>query len=263
MGTPLAIVDAFTARAFGGNPAAVCVLAHAADEDWMQRVAAEMNLAETAFLAPRADGWALRWFTPTVEVPLCGHATLASAHLLWESGRLAAAAPAVFHTRTSGVLRCTRADDGWIHMDFPARPVAAAALPAGVAAALGATIAFTGRAGEDFLVELADAAAVRGLAPDHAALARSLGAGVVVTARGDQGYDAVSRYFAPGYGITEDPVTGAAHCMLAPYWSAKLGRAELRCWQASRRGGEVRVRHDGARVRLTGQAVTTLRGELA
>jgi PhzF family phenazine biosynthesis protein len=262
MGTPLAIVDAFTAQSFGGNPAAVCVLARAADEDWMQRVAAEMNLAETAFLAPRADGWALRWFTPVVEVPLCGHATLASAHFLWESGRLPPGEPAVFHTRASGVLRCTRSD-GWIHMDFPARPVTAAPLPAGVAAALGAAPAFTGAAGEDFLVELADAAAVRKLAPEHAALARLLAAGVVVTAPGDDGYDVVSRYFAPGYGITEDPVTGAAHCMIAPHWSARLGRTELRCWQASRRGGEVRVRHDGERVRLTGQAVTTLRGELA
>lgn len=261
MSLPICVVDAFTTEKFRGNPAAVCVLSTAASEEWMQRVAAEMNLSETAFLVPQADGWALRWFTPVAEVALCGHATLASAHALWESGRLAPDAPARFHTRQSGVLMCVQRE-GRIEMDFPARPATAAELPADLAEALGVTPVWTGRSAYDFLCELEDEATVRVLRPDHAALAKLPVRGVIVTARGSGEHDFVSRFFAPGVGVTEDPVTGSAHCTLAPFWAARLGRSQLRGWQASARGGEVRVRLEGDRVVLGGNAVTVWRGEL-
>lgn len=262
MSLPICVVDAFTTEKFRGNPAAVCLLSAAANEDWMQRVAAEMNLSETAFLVPQAKGWGLRWFTPKAEVALCGHATLASAHALWESGRLAADAPAVFHTRQSGVLTCVQRE-GRIEMDFPARPAAATELPAGLVEALGAKPVWTGRGAYDYLCELADEAAVRVLRPDHAALAKLPVRGVIVTARGSGEHDFVSRFFAPGVGVAEDPVTGSAHCTLAPFWAQRLGKTSLRAWQASARGGEVRVRLEDDRVVLGGNAVTVWRGELA
>ena len=227
----------------------------------MQRVAAEMNLSETAFLSPRLDGWGLRWFTPAVEVALCGHATLASAHTLWESGRLAADQPARFHTEQSGVLTCVRRSTG-IAMDFPARIAEAAPIPAGLAEALGSAPVWVGRSAYDYLCELPDEATVRGLKPDLGALARLPVRGVIVTAKGGGGFDLVSRFFAPGAGVAEDPVTGSAHCTLAPYWAAKLGRCILRAWQASARGGEVRLELAGDRVWLEGNAVTVWRGEL-
>jgi PhzF family phenazine biosynthesis protein len=255
-------IDAFTARPFAGNPAAVCLLPEARDAAWMQQVAAEMNLSETAFLVRRADGYELRWFTPTVEVDLCGHATLASAHALWEWGELRPDETARFHTR-SGLLTAERAGD-WIEMDFPAVPAEPAAAPAGLAEALGARPVAVGRGALDYLLELESEAAVRGLRPDFAALEK-VGAGcVTVTARSDAPeFDFVSRFFAPESGIPEDPVTGGAHCVLGPYWSKKLGKTEFLAYQASARGGVVRVRLAGERVKLGGQAVTVVRGELA
>ena len=261
MSLPICVVDAFAAEKFQGNPAAVCLLPAPADPVWMQKVAAEMNLPETAFITPRADGWGLRWFTPTVEVELCGHATLASAHALWGSGRLAEGLPARFHTMESGELVCTRRD-GWIEMDFPSCPAAPTDIPAGLAEALGAVPVHVGRSRYDHLCELSDEAAVRGLRPDLAGLARLPARGIIVTARGGGEHDFVSRFFAPSVGVPEDPVTGSAHCTLAPWWAAKLGRTEMRGWQASARGGEVRVRVAGDRVFLGGRAVTVWDGEL-
>lgn len=254
-------VDAFSSAPFAGNPAAVCVLPEARTDAWMQRVAAEMNLAETAFLSPCPDGYGLRWFTPAVEVDLCGHATLASAHVLWETGALAAAETARFHTR-SGLLTALRRDD-WIELDFPATPAEPCAAPAGLAEALGASPLFVGRSRFDLLVELADEAAVRGLRPDFGRLARIEARGVIVTSRSsDPARDFVSRFFAPQSGIDEDPVTGSAHCCLAPFWGARLGQGALLARQVSLRGGELRLELAGERVRIQGQAVTVLRGEL-
>lgn len=250
-------VDAFTDRPFHGNPAGVCVLPAPAGAAWMQRVAAEMNLSETAFLVPRGAGdFDLRWFTPAVEVDLCGHATLASAHVLWERGYLAAEREAIFHTK-SGTLRAVREDDGGITMDFPAEPVAPVPEPPGLAAALGVRPRATARNRMDLLVELADADAVRSLTPDVSALSRLDARGIIVTAPGDA-HDFVSRFFAPRVGIAEDPVTGSAHCALGPYWAERLNRPDLVGFQASARGGVVRVRPEGDRVWIGGQAVTVM-----
>jgi PhzF family phenazine biosynthesis protein len=255
-------VDAFTNKPFAGNPAGVCILPKAADEAWMLNVAREMNLAETAFLVPQRDGYDLRWFTPAVEVDLCGHATLASAHVLWEDRHLKPDVQARFHTR-SGLLTADRRD-AWIELDFPATPAAPASLPAGLSDAIGAKAQFVGRSKFDYLVELESEDVVRRLKPDLGAIARIEARGVIVTSRtnGTSKYDFVSRFFAPQAGVPEDPVTGSAHCALAPYWAAKLGKKELVAFQASTRGGEIRLRLVGDRVRLGGQAVTVLRGEL-
>ena len=256
-------VDAFTDRPFAGNPAAVCVLPGPADEGWMQAVAREMNLAETAFLyrRPAGDGFALRWFTPTTEVDLCGHATLASARVLWDEGHLPPGETARFHTR-SGLLTAERRG-AWIELDFPAEPPDAADAPPGLAAALGATPQYVGRNRFDYLVEVESAAAVRALRPDFTALRSVPTRGVIVTAPSDDpAFDFVSRFFAPRAGIDEDPVTGSAHCCLGPFWGARLGKEPLTGYQASARGGVVRVRLAGARVLLGGQTVTVLRGEL-
>jgi PhzF family phenazine biosynthesis protein len=262
MGQVLYQVDAFTDRRFAGNPAAVSLLAAAAQERWMRDVAAEMNLSETAFLVPRADGsFDLRWFTPTVEIDLCGHATLASAHVLWETGTLAPEARAAFHTR-SGLLTATRSG-AWISMDFPATPESPADAPPALTAALGVPPGYVGRNVFDYLVEVASEDVVRRLAPDLALLKTVEARGVCVTARATTpGFDFVSRFFGPASGIDEDPVTGSAHCCLGPYWSRKLGRPELVGYQASARGGTVRVRNAGERVQLGGQAVTVMRVEL-
>ena len=254
-------VDAFTTTPFAGNPAAVCVLPAFPDPAWMQALAREMNLSETAFLVRRGGDFDLRWLTPTVEVDLCGHATLAAAHVLWEDEHLPIDADARFHTR-SGLLRASRRGD-WIEMDFPAEPAAPVPAPPELLAALGVHPEWTGRNRMDWLVLLADAAAVRAAAPDFGALRRSTTRGVMVTAPASDGvHDFVSRFFAPAAGVDEDPVTGSAHCALAPFWSERLGRAELTGYQASARGGVVRVRTAGDRVRLGGQAITVLRGEL-
>ena len=254
-------VDAFTGKPFAGNPAAVCILAEPATIEWMKNVAAEMNVSETAFLVPRADEFDLRWFTPAVEVDLCGHATLASAHVLWESGRLAVEAEARFHTR-SGLLTARR-EGTWIQMDFPAEPAQAVQSPPELTEALGVEPTFVGKNRFDYLVEVASAATVHELRPNIALLETLEGRGVIVTSRSDTGtHDFVSRFFAPNAGINEDPVTGSAHCCLGPFWAEKLGRDSLVGYQASRRGGVVKVQLVGNRVLLGGQAVTVLRGEL-
>jgi PhzF family phenazine biosynthesis protein len=261
MTQPIYQVDAFTDRPFAGNPAAVCILAEPRDDRWMQQVAAEMNLSETAFLLQHADGWNLRWFTPTVEVDLCGHATLASAHVLWEQGLLAPDEQARFHTR-SGLLTADRSGD-WIELDFPVKPATPAEPPAGLIDALGVEPRTVGRNAWDYIVEVDSEATLRALDPDHARL-KTLGVrGIIVTSRADEArYDFVSRFFAPGSGIDEDPVTGSAHCCLAPFWSSRLDRTEFLAYQASARGGVLRVRLAGDRVKLGGQAVTVLRGAL-
>jgi PhzF family phenazine biosynthesis protein len=258
---PLFQVDAFTDQPFGGNPAAVCLLDSPRDPGWMQQVAAEMNLSETAFLSPQAEGWDLRWFTPAVEVDLCGHATLASAHVLWESGRLAQNQPARFHTR-SGQLTCHRLG-AWIEMDFPAKAEEEAEEPPELADALGVPLEYVGRNQFDYLVEVASERAVRELQPDHARLRRLPVRGIIVTSRSEADkFDFISRFFAPGSGIDEDPVTGSAHCALGPFWAKRLGKATFVAFQASARGGVVKVRVEGDRVLLGGQAVTVMRGEL-
>ena len=257
-------VDAFAERPFGGNPAAVCVLSDEMDDAFLQHVAGELNLSETAFLMREGSAWRLRWFTPTVEVDLCGHATLASAHALWESGREALEARIDFETR-SGRLSAARRGAA-IELDFPAEPADACDLPPDLLAALGAAGAkWTGRNRLDWVVELASERDVVSLRPEFPRLARAGGParGVIVTAASERpGVDFVSRYFAPAAGIDEDPVTGSAHCCLGPLWSARLGRAELVGHQVSARGGIVGVRTAGSRVALSGRAVTVTRGEL-
>jgi PhzF family phenazine biosynthesis protein len=256
-------VDAFTDTPFRGNPAAVCLLPSERDATWMQLVAREMNLAETAFLLRRKDGFALRWFTPTVEVDLCGHATLASAHVLWEEGHLPAGETARFHTR-SGLLTAARRD-GRIWLDFPALPETPAEAPEGLVRALGAPIRYFGVNPIDSLAEVDSEETLSGLRPDLGALRTLGGRGLIVTSKGRGGaggYDFASRFFAPGAGIDEDPVTGSAHCCLGPFWGARLGKTELTGYQASARGGFVTVRCRGERVDLGGNAVTVLRGKL-
>jgi PhzF family phenazine biosynthesis protein len=261
MPTPCYQIDAFTDRPFSGNPAAVCLLDRDVDDDWMQNVAAEMNLAETAFLQPRGDAWSLRWFTPEVEVDLCGHATLASAHALWTEANIAHDRPLQFHTR-SGLLTCTRRGDR-IAMDFPSLPVDQVPPKQELLDALGTSASWTGRTRFDDVVLLDDASTLRSLKPDMRRVKDCTTRGVMVTAPSDDPRaDFVSRFFAPGVGIDEDPVTGSAHCCLGPFWSARLGRSELVGYQASRRGGYVGTRSLGDRVELSGNAVTVLRGEL-
>ena len=254
-------VDAFSEGPFTGNPAAVCILAEAREPRWMQSVALEMNLSETAFLVPREGGFDLRWFTPAVEVELCGHATLASAHVLWEDGYLPARATAHFFTKR-GELTATRSGD-IIELDFPVKAAEPTGDPPDLAAALGAPVRDIARNRFDWLARLDDDATVRRLTPDFRALGRLGVRGVIATAEATStGHDFVSRFFAPGSGIDEDPVTGSAHCFLAPYWARRLGKSELVGYQASARGGVVRTRLVGDRVKLGGRAVTVLRGEL-
>ncbi len=255
------LIDAFTEVPFGGNPAGVCLLEQPASDEWMQSVATEMNQAETAFLVPEQDGFRLRWFTPTVEVDLCGHATLASAHFLWEKRLLKARSTAKFLTR-SGLLTATR-KDGWIHLDFPATEPEECEPPPYLLAAFKALGAPVSRSRFDYLIVLDKAAAVRALQPDYRMLRQVETRGVIVTAPGDRpGVDFVSRFFAPAAGVDEDPVTGSAHCTLAPYWATRLGRDSLVGYQESRRGGTVRVERKGDRVLLGGKAVTVVKGSL-
>jgi PhzF family phenazine biosynthesis protein len=263
---PLLHVDAFTDVRLRGNPAAIVILDEPRDHDWLQSVGAEMNLSETAFLTRGSDGdaWGLRWFTPTVEVELCGHATLASAHALWELGLAPDDAPIAFDTR-SGRLTAARAGDR-IELDFPALPVTAAPAPPEVLAALGVpagVVEFAGRRsnGYGFLV-VADAAQVRSVAPDFAQLARNSDTWLVTAPSDDPRYDFVSRFFAPAQGINEDPVTGSAHCLLGPYWCERLGKKIVTGLQASARTGVVECEPQGDRVKLRGHAVTVVRGEL-
>jgi len=264
MTIPIVQVDAFTAQPFAGNPAAVCILPAMKDVTWMQHVAREMNLAETAFLQRRGgDGsdFDLRWFTPAVEVDLCGHATLASAHVLWETGQLAVTAIARFHTR-SGLLTATRRGD-WIDLDFPLMPVTAVGAPPGLSEALGVTPRYVGRSRFDILVQVESEPIVRDLKPDFRQLATVDARGVIVTSRATStDHDFVSRFFAPQSGIDEDPVTGSAHCCLAAFWRTELGKDRFVARQLSARGGVLQLQIVGDRVRIGGQAVTVLRGEL-
>ncbi|HLG75092.1 MAG TPA: PhzF family phenazine biosynthesis protein [Ktedonobacteraceae bacterium] len=264
MGIAMIQADAFTDRPFAGNPAAVCVLPEPRNAEWMQDVASEMNLSETAFLVPREDGFDLRWFTPLTEVELCGHATLASAHVLWEQGYLKPEDVARFHT-LSGLLTARR-DGEWIELDFPATPPQPAEAPEGLLAALGLTEASVHSVGQsrfDYLVEVVSEELVSALKPNFSQLQTIPTRAIIVTSRASRpGYDFVSRVFAPRLGIDEDPVTGSAHTCLAPYWCQKLERDTLVGYQASHRGGIVRVRLDGDRVLLGGRAVTVLRADL-
>jgi len=263
MAIPIFQVDAFTETPFKGNPAGVCLLRGPADAAWMQSVAAEMNLAETAFPLPEGDGFRLRWFTPMVEVNMCGHATLATAHVLWEQGVLAASREARFET-LSGLLTARR-DGDLIELDFPARPP----LPKPpdwadvVVGALGIRPVYIGMSAEDILIEAADEETVCSIKPDFAAL-RSLPArGFIITSRSaDKRFDFVSRFFAPALGIDEDPVTGSSHTVLVPYWAGRLGKKSFTAYQASARGGILYLRHAGDRVRIAGRAVTVIKGEI-
>ncbi len=264
MGVPLYQVDSFTEQPFGGNPAGVCLLPGPAEEGWMRAVAREMNLSETAFLHAEGDGYRLRWFTPAVEVDLCGHATLASAHVLWSEGRAGTGEELRFYTK-SGLLTA-RWRDPEIELDFPARPQEPVTDPdvrERLCRAVGVPPVYLGRSRDYYLAVVGSADSVRALRPDIGLLRELDIRGVIVTARDDGGnYDFVSRFFAPGMGIDEDPVTGAAHCCLGPYWGAELGKDELVGYQVSARGGAVRVKLSGDRVLLGGRAVTVFKAEL-
>ena len=259
-------VDAFTDRPFLGNPAAVCLVAEPRDHVWMQQVALEMNQSETAFVTARSDGdFDLRWFTPTTEVDLCGHATLASAHVMWEEHVLSRTSAIRFHTR-SGVLTARRLEHR-IEMDFPAQPEVATQPPQDLVEALGVTPDYVGRNESDYLIALTSESAVRAVRPDFRRLAGVPMRGVMITAAGSSRvasprYDFVSRFFGPAVGIDEDPVTGSAHCCLGPFWQRRLGRDRLVGFQASSRGGYVGLWVRGGRVSLSGQAVTVFRAEL-
>ena len=259
--TRLFQVDAFTDQPFAGNPAAVCFLDQPRADDWMQSVASEMNLSETAFVIASEDGFDLRWFTPTCEVDLCGHATLASAHALWSTETVDEAQPIRFHTK-SGVLVCSRQGD-IIEMDFPAVPVEPAEMPTGLVEALGAAPVYCGRSRLDVLLEFASEDEVRSLQPDFAKLRKIPARGVIATSQsGDPDFDFMSRFFAPAVGVDEDPVTGSAHCSLGPFWGARLGKDDMTALQASSRSGVVAIRVSKDRVVLGGRAVTVFEGQL-
>jgi PhzF family phenazine biosynthesis protein len=263
MAIPIYQVDAFAEEPFKGNPAGVCLLPGPADPAWMQNVAAEMNLAETAFPLAEGDGFRLRWFTPKTEVKLCGHATLATAHILWESGRLAPDREARFET-LSGRLTARR-DGGLVELDFPARPPRPEppAWADAVAGALGIKPRAIVSSEEDILFEALDEAAVRTVEPDLGVLRALPARGVIVTSRSaDRRFDFVSRFFAPAVGVDEDPVTGSSHTVLAPYWAARLGKTSFTAYQASARGGILHLRLIGDRVKIAGRAITVIKGEL-
>ena len=261
MTIPVIQVDAFTDMPFRGNPAAVCLLSEPKGDAWMQAVGTEMNLSETAFLTIDGDGYRLRWFTPKVEVDLCGHATLASAHVLWSEGRVPSNQPIRFYTR-SGMLTASLIGDR-IELDFPLESPTENPPSPGLVEALGVPPKYVGKNRFDFLVEVGSEDTVRRMTPSFAQLAQVEARGVIVTARSaGQGFDFVSRFFAPRAGINEDPVTGSAHCCLGPYWQQRLQKSEFVAYQASARGGVIHVRVDGNRAILGGQAVTVLRGEL-
>lgn len=254
-------VDAFTDKLFGGNPAAVCWLEQEADPVWMQSVAAEMNLSETAYVRRLDEGLELRWFTPTVEVDLCGHATLATAHALWDGKVLSRDEPLRFHTR-SGLLTCV-ANGEFIELDFPSTPPTSCEAPLALLDGLGATPSYVGRSRFDCLAVFDSAEAVRQLRPDFRLLEQVEARGVIITAPADTPqFDFVSRFFAPNVGVDEDPVCGSAHCCLAPYWAERLGKTKLMANQVSQRGGVLKLEARGDRVTLGGQAVTVWRGEL-
>jgi predicted PhzF superfamily epimerase YddE/YHI9 len=255
------VVDAFTDRPFRGNPAGVCLLPAPADERWMQAVAREMNLPETAFLRPQGDDYGLRWFSPATEVELCGHATLASAHVLWEEGLYPPSKAIGFNTR-SGALGVRRRGD-LLELDLPALPAVPVQPPPGLLDALGVDVKAVARNRFDYLVELGSEQEVRELRPDLRALAEVPARGIMVTGPSESpAFDFVSRFFAPRVGIDEDPVTGSAFCALGPFWGPRLKKEEMRAYQASRRGGETTVRLEGDRVIIGGRAITVLKGEI-
>jgi len=261
MAFPIFQVDAFTARPFSGNPAAVCLLPGPQKVAWMQQVAAEMNLSETAFLCPEGGIYRLRWFTPRMEVDLCGHATLASAHILWEEQHVTAKTPILFETR-SGRLQAMQKENR-IVIDFPADTVEAAKVPLDLLPALGCEAIYVGKTCFDYLIEVETEAMLRAIRPDFLRLAKVPMRGVIVTSSSsDSRYDFVSRFFAPAAGIEEDPVTGSAHCALGPYWEKRIGKKELTAYQASARGGVLTVCQERGRVSLGGEAATVLRGTL-
>jgi predicted PhzF superfamily epimerase YddE/YHI9 len=254
------LVDAFAERPFAGNPAAVCLLPEPRTDEWMQQLACELGYSETAYVSAKGGGFGLRWFTPKVEVALCGHATLASAHVLWNMGR--AKGPVTFHT-LSGELTCEQ-ERGMIYLDLPRTTLLDEPPPVGLLSALRSEKATAvKRANEDFLIELADEASVLAVEPDFRALARVSMRGVMITAAShDPEFDFVSRFFAPGVGVDEDPVTGSAHCALTPYWAERLGKTKLRARQLSARGGVLEAELLETRVRLGGRATTVLAGTL-
>jgi PhzF family phenazine biosynthesis protein len=261
MTTPIFQVDAFTNEKFKGNPAAVCILADSADVAWMQAVAREMNLSETAFITPRGDGFGLRWFTPEAEVELCGHATLASAHVLWEAGYVQPTIKIKFNT-LSGWLRAGKSGD-WIDLDFPSAAAVPGDISEEIIAALGRVPEFILRSGEKWLLEYPDESDVYLMNPDFVALKARSGRGLIITARSEKpGIDFVSRYFAPWIGINEDPVTGSSHTILGPYWGHKLHKTHMTAFQASERGGMLKLRVSGDRTYISGQAVTVFSGQL-
>jgi PhzF family phenazine biosynthesis protein len=261
METTIYQVDSFTNRPFHGNPAGVCLIESPRPDEWMQSIAMEMNLSETAFPLRERDGYRLRWFTPKVEVDLCGHATLATAHILWESGEEAPETVLRFYTR-SGLLTA-KLNESWIDLNFPVAPVQPAPIPQDLIEALGVTPRFVGKDGGDYLVEVENESMLIALEPDFVRLKKVAARGIIVTCRSSSSdYDFVSRFFAPRVGINEDPVTGSAHCALAPYWRTKLEKDSMHAFQASPRGGELRVRLDGERVIISGQAVTVISGSI-
>ncbi len=265
MSLPIYQVDSFTSTAFRGNPAGVCLLTEHQSDEWMAAVAREMALSETAFLLKLDESYSLRWFTPTAEVDLCGHATLASAHILWETGILPAEQTAQFDTR-SGRLTADLAD-GWITMNFPSTPPKEVTTPVGLIedlfpAAKMPALRYVGKSVFDYLVEIDSEETLRTMQPDFVALTQHPARGVIVTCAGNGEYDFLSRFFAPQVGVNEDPVTGSAHSCLTPYWAKKLGKTEMRAYQASARGGELKVKLADDRVLISGQAVTTIKGEL-
>ena len=260
----ITVVDAFTSVPFAGNPAAVCVLKQEQSADWMQAVAKEMNLSETAFLRPQGEGiYRLRWFTPKIEVKLCGHATLASAHVLWEDGYLPSSRPLHFET-LSGRLTAESREDGWIALDCPSQFVTESVCPPELRQALQVTPRFAANNPTLYFVEVANKETLLGIKPDFGLLVRSGCGRVIVTCQAGpaEHYDFFSRFFAPDAGVDEDPVTGSAHCVLGPYWGKKLGKNELRAFQCSERGGELQLSILGDRTVLQGQAVTVLKGQL-
>lgn len=262
MGLRIFQVDAFTDRPFAGNPAAVVLLDEQCPDEWMQAMAAEINLSETAFLLRKGNCFGLRWFTPTVEVKLCGHATLASAHVLWEDEIIKEGDAIRFDTK-SGLLKASR-NSGWIEMDFPSLPAEECSPPGWLSKAVGVEPMYVGRSSSDYLIEVETPDEVKGVIPDMEVLKTIPSRGFIVTSRSDvEGFDFISRFFAPAAGIPEDPVTGSAHCTLGPFWAERLGKGELTGFQASARGGVVRVRPGADRVYLLGQAVTVFSGELS
>jgi len=254
-------VDAFTDKIFSGNPAGICLLTSPKDDTWMQGLAMEMNISETAFLEKIRDGYNLRWFTPNSEVDLCGHATLASAHILWETGELDVTSAARFHTK-SGLLTANK-KDGWIELNFPREDEREAPPPPELIRGLGVNPLYTGRNRMDYIVEVESEDILRLIDPDMEALKKVKTRGIIVTSPSKSGeFDFVSRFFCPILGVNEDPVTGSAHCCLGPYWQKKLKKDSLHAFQASARGGELRVKVSGERVFISGKAITVFTAEM-